>query len=94
MPVIEVSNLVRQFGAKRAVDNLSFSVEEGEILVIVGASGCGKTTTLRAIAGLDVPTSGTIRIDGEKLFSPVGSPKIGEHTEEIWNAIQGGGFGK
>lgn len=67
MPVIEVSNLVRQFGAKRAVDNLSFSVEEGEILVIVGASGCGKTTTLRAIAGLDVPTSGTIRIDGETM---------------------------
>lgn len=67
MSVIEVSNLVRQYGSKRAVDNLSFSVEEGEILVIVGASGCGKTTTLRSIAGLDVPTSGTIRLDGSTV---------------------------
>lgn len=70
MSVIEVSNLVRQYGSKRAVDNLSFSVEEGEILVIVGASGCGKTTTLRSIAGLDVPTSGTIRLDGKTVASP------------------------
>jgi len=67
MSVIEVSNLVRQYGSKRAVDNLSFSVQEGEILVIVGASGCGKTTTLRSIAGLDVPTSGTIRLDGKTV---------------------------
>lgn len=69
MSVIEVSNLVRQYGSKRAVDNLSFSVEEGEILVIVGASGCGKTTTLRSIAGLDTPSSGTIRLDGHTVAS-------------------------
>lgn len=69
MPVIEVSNLSKVFGAKRAIDNLSFSVEEGEILVIVGASGCGKTTTLRCIAGLDTPTTGTIKIDGKVVVS-------------------------
>ena len=54
MPVIEVDGLTKRFGEKVAVDTLSFEVEEGEILVIVGASGCGKTTTLRAIAGLDL----------------------------------------
>lgn len=51
--------------AIRAVDALSLSVEEKELLVLVGASGCGKTTTLRLIAGLDTPSSGRILLDGE-----------------------------
>jgi len=67
MAVIEVEHLRRQYGAVSAVDDISFSVEEGEILVIVGSSGCGKTTTLRSIAGLDTPTSGCIRIDGRTV---------------------------
>ena len=69
MPVIEVSNLSKVFGNKRAIDNLSFSVDEGEILVIVGSSGCGKTTTLRCIAGLDTPTTGTIKVEGRTVVS-------------------------
>ena len=69
MPVIEVHGLAKAYGDKLAVDDLSFSVEESEILVIVGSSGCGKTTTLRAIAGLDTPTRGTIRIDGRTVVS-------------------------
>ncbi len=50
-----------------AVNDISFSVEEGEILVIVGGSGCGKTTTLRCIAGLETPSSGSISIDGQTV---------------------------
>lgn len=69
MPVIEVSGLTKKFGENIAVDNLSFDVEEGEILVIVGASGCGKTTTLRSIAGLDIPTAGTVRVDGRMVVA-------------------------
>jgi ABC-type sugar transport system ATPase subunit len=52
MSSIVVRNLVKSFGEIRVIDDISFSVPEGEILVIVGASGCGKTTTLRCIAGL------------------------------------------
>ncbi|MBI3068766.1 MAG: ATP-binding cassette domain-containing protein, partial [Betaproteobacteria bacterium] len=69
MPVIEVDHLVKSFGQTRAVDDISFSVETAEILVIVGASGCGKTTTLRCIAGLEAPTSGSIRIEGKTVAS-------------------------
>jgi iron(III) transport system ATP-binding protein len=72
MPVIEVDSLTRVYGPVRAIDSLSFDVSEGEILVIVGASGCGKTTTLRCIAGLDVPTSGTVKID-ERLVAGNGT---------------------
>jgi len=63
--VIEVRNLRKEFGGVVAVHDISFDVGEGEILVIVGSSGCGKTTTLRCIAGLENATSGSIRIGGE-----------------------------
>ena len=63
MAILEVKNLTKQFGTQKAVDNVSFSVEAGEILVIVGESGCGKTTTLRCIAGLETPTEGEIFVE-------------------------------
>ncbi len=70
MAVIEVDHLVKSFGSTQAVEDISFSVEAGEVLVIVGASGCGKTTTLRCIAGLETPTQGTIKIEGREVASP------------------------
>jgi iron(III) transport system ATP-binding protein len=70
MPVIQVSHLVKTFGTFNAVDDVSFSVDESEIVVIVGESGCGKTTTLRCIAGLETPTAGTISIDGRPVSGP------------------------
>jgi ABC-type Fe3+/spermidine/putrescine transport system ATPase subunit len=69
MPLLEVDSLSKVFGATRAIDNISFGVEACEILVIVGGSGCGKTTTLRCIAGLEDPTSGTISLDGRVISS-------------------------
>ena len=51
----------------RAVDDLSLTVEEGELLAIVGPSGCGKTTTLRLLSGLEVPSSGSIVMDGRLM---------------------------
>lgn len=68
--VIEVRNLSRVFAGRAAVDNVSFDVDEGEVLVIVGSSGCGKTTTLRCIAGLTEPTSGSVTIDGKIMVGP------------------------
>lgn len=49
------------------MDNLSFSINKGEFVTILGSSGCGKTTTLKMINGLITPTSGTIQIDGQAL---------------------------
>ena len=66
--IVEISNLKKVYdvgnGKEVAVDNVSFSLKEGEFLTIVGPSGCGKTTTLRCIAGLEIPTSGKIHFEG------------------------------
>ncbi len=64
-PVIEVEGLVRRFGATVAVDGVSFRVDEGELVALVGASGSGKTTTLKMINRLVEPTAGRVRVDGE-----------------------------
>ena len=64
MNVIEVTNLVKRYGDRTAVDGVSFSVEEGEIFAILGPNGAGKTTTVESISGLRTPDSGTIRVLG------------------------------
>jgi iron(III) transport system ATP-binding protein len=69
MAALEVRHFRKAFGPVVAVADLSFDVEEGQILVIVGASGCGKTTTLRCIAGLERPTGGTISVYGQVVAS-------------------------
>lgn len=61
---IKVSNLIKEFGASRAVDNINFRIAPGEFFSLLGSSGCGKTTTLRCIAGLELPTSGSIEFSG------------------------------
>jgi putative ABC transport system ATP-binding protein len=64
-PVIEVEGLVKRYDGRSAVlDGVSFSVDEGEFVTIYGKSGCGKTTLLNILGGLDRPTSGTVAIDG------------------------------
>jgi osmoprotectant transport system ATP-binding protein len=62
--MIKAENLVKNFGAFKAVDDISFEVKEGENLIILGKSGCGKTTTLRMINRLIAPDSGTVFIRG------------------------------
>ncbi len=64
---IEVHEVTKHYGKVRAVNKVSFGVEEGQLLVILGPSGCGKTTLLRLIAGLETVTSGTIRISGTEV---------------------------
>ena len=67
MAEIVVSDLHKAFGDFTAVRSSSFRVEDGEFFMLLGPSGCGKTTTLRMIAGLELPTSGEIWIDGEEV---------------------------
>ncbi|WP_204060391.1 ABC transporter ATP-binding protein [Microbispora corallina] len=65
MAIITVDHLRRTYGARVAVEDVSFSVEEGEIFGIVGRNGAGKTTTVECVAGLRTPTSGRIEVDAD-----------------------------
>jgi len=67
MAVVDVENLTRSFGEVRALDGLSFSVEEGEIFGLVGPDGSGKTTCLRILCGLMAPTSGKAMVLGKDV---------------------------
>jgi ABC-type branched-chain amino acid transport systems, ATPase component len=67
MPLLEVSDLSVSYGAIEAVKGVSFHVEKGEILALIGANGAGKTTILRTISGLEKAKSGSIRLDGIEL---------------------------
>ncbi len=67
MAEIVIKNLRKEFGAFTAVQSSSFTIRDGEFFMLLGPSGCGKTTTLRMIAGLELPTSGEIWIDGEEV---------------------------
>ena len=69
MADITVRHVTVQYGDVIATHGVTLHVEEGEFLVVVGASGCGKTTMLRAIAGLEQPVMGEILIGGEAVFS-------------------------
>ena len=67
MAEIVIRNLRKEFGDFTAVQSSSFKIEDGEFFMLLGPSGCGKTTTLRMIAGLELPTAGEIYIDGEEV---------------------------
>src|SRR5688572_19232073 len=64
---VRVQGLHKQFGAFRALHDVSFDVAEGELVAILGPSGGGKSTILRLIAGLDTPDAGSISLDGEVM---------------------------
>ncbi len=88
MTSLEVSHLEVSFGEKLILDDLSFSLKEGQIAALLGPSGCGKTTLLRSIAGLIQPTAGTIRF-GKQLVS-LSSLVMPSHKRKIGYVPQEG----
>ena len=69
-PALTLSGIRRQFGNIRALNNVSLEVQAGEIICLVGHSGCGKTSMLRIIAGIDAPDDGELAMGGKTLVSP------------------------
>ena len=67
MPLLALASISKRFGAHQALDEVSLSVETGEVVAIIGRSGSGKSTLLRCINGLERPDSGTIEFDGRIL---------------------------
>ena len=72
MEILKVENLCKTYGKGetlvKALDNVSFSVEKGEFVAIVGSSGSGKSTLLHILGGVDRPTSGKVYVDGEDVY--------------------------
>jgi len=66
--MIEISNLVKYYGDKKAVDHISFTVEKGEILGFLGPNGAGKTTTMNILTGYLSATSGKVTINGHDIL--------------------------
>lgn len=88
MEILRVENLVKYYGKGdtlvKALDNISFTVEKGEFVAIVGSSGSGKSTLLHIIGGVDKPTSGKVFVDGEDVF------KLNENNLAIFRRRQVG----
>ena len=68
MALREVSNLSKDFGGLRAVSDLSFVLNQGEILGLIGPNGAGKTTAFNLMSGFLAPATGTVRLDGHELI--------------------------
>jgi len=83
-PLLEIDRVTKKFGDYTAVTQTSFNIERGEFLAIMGSSGCGKTTMLRMLAGLEEPSSGEIRLDG---VSQSGLPPWERDLPLVWQSL-------
>jgi len=84
--MIELDRLVREYDGRRVVDEVTLHVARGELVVLVGDSGSGKTTTLKMVNRLEAPTSGTVRIDGEDTSAipgPILRRRIGYVFQQV-----------
>ncbi|MFP4239078.1 MAG: ABC transporter ATP-binding protein [Rhodosalinus sp.] len=70
-PRLDIRGLVRSYGGRRVVDDVSLAIRPGQVTCLLGPSGCGKSTTLRIIAGVEMQDAGEIRVDGELICDTV-----------------------
>ena len=68
MALLQVDNIKKSFGGTEVLKDISFSLDRGQVLTIIGSSGSGKTTLLRCLNFLENPDSGSIRVDGQELL--------------------------
>ncbi|CAM5302860.1 spermidine/putrescine transport system ATP-binding protein [Aquamicrobium terrae] len=83
-PLVVFDGVVKRFGGFVAVDKLDLDIRKGEFLAIMGSSGCGKTTTLRMLAGLEAPTEGEIRLGGKRIND---LPTWRRDTPMVWQSL-------
>lgn len=89
MSAVSVDGLVKSYDGKvQVVANMDLAVEEGEFFVILGESGCGKTTTLRCVAGLETPTGGSIRIGDRTVFDRAARTDVPVHARPVGVVFQ------
>lgn len=85
---IGVARLRKSFGAARAVDDIDFEVATGQMLVLLGPSGCGKTTTMRCIAGLEMPDAGAISIGTRPVFDSDSGVNVAVNRRNVGMVFQ------
>ncbi|MBQ9942086.1 MAG: amino acid ABC transporter ATP-binding protein [Christensenellaceae bacterium] len=78
MPILEVSGIYKKFQKTEVLKDISFSMEKGQALAVIGTSGSGKTTLLRCLNFLETPNKGIIRVDGKTLFDSSANEKENE----------------
>lgn len=84
MPILEVKNLVKNFGKTEVLKDVSFSMEKGEVISIIGSSGSGKTTLLRCLNALEIPTKGSIEIAGKTVFDSKDNSSKNQKVSREW----------
>jgi spermidine/putrescine transport system ATP-binding protein len=82
--LVSFEGVVKSFGSFVAVKKLDFEIRKGEFLAIMGSSGCGKTTTLRMLAGLEAPTEGVIKLSGKPIND---LPTWSRDTPMVWQSL-------
>ncbi|MBR5479914.1 MAG: amino acid ABC transporter ATP-binding protein [Clostridia bacterium] len=82
--MLEVNNLYKSFGKTEVLKGVNFSMEQGEVLSIIGSSGSGKTTLLRCLNALEVPTSGQIIVGGDVVYDSVVQKKPPKEDQRRW----------
>src|SRR3954469_10055946 len=87
--IVEARDVVVRFGARRALDGLTLTVNEGETYGLIGPNGAGKTTLIRAVAGLIAPTEGQLTVCGTRMPSRAVAAQIGYMTqlEALYNDL-------
>ncbi|AGY60616.1 ABC transporter ATP-binding protein [Gloeobacter kilaueensis] len=86
---VQIDNLSKNFGSRRVLEAIDLEVEPGEFVAVIGRSGCGKSTLLKLVAGLDLPTTGSIHLDGRLLKAPDPNVRVMFQDERLllWKRV-------